>query len=155
MASPTNCPNCGGAMDLMSSGRYFRCPHCGTYHFPQTVEAEGIRILGHLPDAPACPVCGMGMAHAVIDDEHPIEFCLKCRGLLFPRETFAHVANTRRAWATTPPAEPVPLNRKDLARELLCPKCHSKFETYAHFGPGNVVIDNCTNCDAIWLDYGE
>jgi Zn-finger nucleic acid-binding protein len=154
-SSVTNCPNCGAAMELVPSGRYFRCRHCGTYHFHQTVEAEGIRIVGHVQDAPACPVCGTAMARAVIDDQHPIDFCTKCRGLLLPRETFAHVANTRRAWATTPPSEPVPLNRKDLARKLACPKCHRKFETFPHYGPGNVVIDNCTSCDVVWLDYGE
>jgi Zn-finger nucleic acid-binding protein len=155
MAGGTNCPNCGAAMELVESRRYFRCRHCGTYHFHQTIEAEGIRIVGHLTDAPACPVCGTKMAHAVIDNDHPIDFCTKCRGLLLPRETFAHVGNTRRAWATTPPTEPVPLNRTDLVRELLCPKCQRKFETYPHYGPGNVVIDNCTGCDVVWLDYGE
>ena len=152
---PSNCPNCGAAMELAASGRCLRCPYCRTYYFHQAIEAEGIRIVGHLQDAPACPLCGIKVAHAVIDREYPIDFCTKCRGLLMPRETFAHVTNTRRAWATTPPAEPVPLNRKELKRELLCPKCHRKFETYPHPGPGTVVIDNCTACDLVWLDYGE
>ena len=154
-ASLSNCPNCGAAMELVASGRCLRCAYCGTYHFHQTVEAEGIRVVGHLQDAPACTVCGLKVAHAVIDDEYPIDFCTKCRGLLMPRETFAHITNIRRAWATTPPADPVPLNRRDLNRELLCPKCHRKFETYPYAGPGNIVIDNCTACDLVWLDYGE
>ena len=155
MAEATNCPNCGAAMDLVESRRYLRCQHCGTYQFHQTTEAEGIRIIGNLADAPGCPVCSVPMAHAVIDDDYPIDFCTKCRGLLLPRETFAHVTNTRRAWATTPPAEPVPFDPNDLARKLHCPKCQQKFETYPNYGPGNVVIDNCTVCDVIWLDYGE
>ena len=151
----TNCPNCGAAMELVESHRYFRCPHCGTYHFPQAVEADGIRIVGQPVDGPGCPVCGTGMSHAILDEDHPIDFCATCRGILLPRATFAHVTNTRRAWATSPPGEPVPLNKADLARELACPKCGGRFETYPHLGPGNVVIDNCTRCDLIWLDFGE
>ena len=38
---------------------------------------------------------------------------------------------------------------------IACPKCRARFETYAHYGPGNVVIDSCVPCDLIWLDFGE
>ncbi len=95
------------------------------------------------------------MAHALLDDDHPIDFCARCRGVLLPRATFARVTAKRRAWATSPPAEPVPLDREELHRELACPRCGGGFETYPHAGPGNVVIDNCVRCDVIWLDCGE
>jgi len=95
------------------------------------------------------------MAHAVLDDEHPVDFCTTCRGVLLPRGAFAMATNKRRAWATTPPAEPLPLDRSELQRHLMCPKCRRRFETYPHLGPGNVVIDNCVRCDLIWLDFGE
>jgi Zn-finger nucleic acid-binding protein len=91
----------------------------------------------------------------VLDGDHPADFCAKCRGILLPRATFASVTNKRRAWATSPPAEPVPLNRQDLDRELSCPGCGGRFDTYPHYGPGNVVIDSCVTCDLIWLDFGE
>ena len=74
---------------------------------------------------------------------------------VFPRATFATVVNVRRAWATSTPAEPVPLNRRELGRTIACPRCGGRFETYPHSGPGNVVIDCCTQCDVIWLDFGE
>ena len=35
------------------------------------------------------------------------------------------------------------------------PLCTRRFDTYPHYGPGNVVIDSCTHCDMIWLDFGE
>ena len=111
-------------MELIESRRYFRCGHCGNYHFPETVEADGIRIVGHLPEAPDCPVCNTSLAHALLDNDDPIDFCAKCRGIFLPRA-------------------------------LACPRCGGRFETYPHFGPGNVVIDNCTKCDMIWLDFGE
>jgi Zn-finger nucleic acid-binding protein len=142
-------------MELVESRRYFRCGHCGAYHFPHSVEADGIRIVGQRSEAPKCPVCAAPMAQALLDDDHPVDFCAKCRGVLLPRTTFADVTNKRRAWATTPPAEPVPLERQALHRELRCPKCGGPFETYPNYGPGNVVIDSCRDCDVIWLDFGE
>jgi Zn-finger nucleic acid-binding protein len=141
-------------MELIESRGYFRCAHCGSFRFPHTVETDGIRIVGHLPDGPKCPVCASTMAHALLD-EHPIDFCAKCRGVLVPRETFAGVIGKRRAWATSPPAEPLALDRRELQRRLVCPKCRGPFETYPHYGPGNVAIDNCTRCDVVWLDFGE
>ena len=150
-----NCANCGAAMELIESRRYFRCRHCGSYHFPTTVETEGIRVSGVGANAPGCPVCELPMAHAVLDEEHPVDFCTTCRGVLLPRVAFATATNKRRAWATSPPAEPLPVDRSELRRQLTCPKCRGRFETYPHLGPGNVVIDNCVRCDLIWLDFGE
>jgi Zn-finger nucleic acid-binding protein len=150
-----NCPNCAAAMELVESRRYFRCGHCGTFHFPTSIEADGIEVVGTATGGPDCPVCKCGMAHALIDKTQPIDFCNTCRGVLLPRRTFAVVITKRRAWATDPPAEPTPLNREDLNRELSCPKCGGRFETYPNYGPGNVVIDSCTTCDVVWLDFGE
>lgn len=149
-----NCTNCGAAMELVESRRYFRCGHCGAFQFPDGPESDGLRIVGRLADATACPVCGSSMDQALLDD-NPVDFCGRCRGVLLPRATFAHVTMKRRAWATTPPADPVPLDRRELTRQLSCPKCHGRFDTYPHYGPGSVVIDNCTRCDLIWLDFGE
>jgi Zn-finger nucleic acid-binding protein len=150
-----NCPNCGAAMSLIESRRYFRCDHCSTYHFPEALEADGIRIVGHAPDAPKCPLCSVAMAHALLDDEYPIDFCARCRGILLPRPTFAIVTAKRRAWAATAPVDPVPLDRRELQRRLACPRCGGPFDTYPHLGPGAVVVDNCARCDVIWLDFGE
>jgi len=150
-----NCTSCGAAMELLESRRYFQCRHCGTFHFPTTVEADGIGVTGQPADAPQCPVCRTPMAHALLDQDHPIDFCAQCRGILLPRTTFAHVTNKRRAWATTPPVEAVPVDRREMHRELRCPRCGAPFETYPHYGPGNVVIDSCATCNLIWLDFGE
>ena len=102
-----NCTNCGAAIELVDSRQYFRCRHCGSYGFPATVESEGLRVSGIRADGPGCPVCASALAHAVLDDEFPVDFCTTCRGVLLPRATFATVINKRRAWATTPPAEPI------------------------------------------------
>ncbi len=28
-------------------------------------------------------------------------------------------------------------------------------DTHPYYGPGNVVIDSCESCQAVWLDFGE
>ncbi len=28
-------------------------------------------------------------------------------------------------------------------------------QTHPYYGPGNIVIDTCGHCNAIWLDHGE
>jgi Zn-finger nucleic acid-binding protein len=153
--SRMNCDNCGAAMDLIESGRYFRCRYCGSFHFPEPVDAEGIRITGAVGNATPCPVCRVAMEQALLDDEFPVAFCATCRGVLMPRTTFAMVVNKRRAWATAPPVVPAPLDRHALERELACSLCGKRLMTDPYAGPGNVVIDSCGACDVIWLDFGE
>jgi Zn-finger nucleic acid-binding protein len=150
-----NCENCGAVMQLDQSRRYFQCGHCGTFNFPEPIDADGIRIVGRTAEAPRCPVCLAGLDQAVIDGDYPVTFCGRCRGVLLPRTTFATVVEKRRAWATEPPAEPIPMDRRALERQLACPLCAARFMTYPYHGPGNVVIDGCTACDVIWLDFGE
>ena len=152
-----NCTNCGAVLELAASQRYFKCAHCGAFNFPEAEAegADGIRILGTTQDAPHCPVCRDPLAQAVIDDTHPVHFCVKCRGVLLPRSTFAGVVQKRRAWATDVPKVQDPVDPKALLRHLACPRCRQRFDTYPHYGPGNVVIDNCAHCDLVWLDFGE
>jgi Zn-finger nucleic acid-binding protein len=150
-----NCANCGAAMALAESRRHLRCGHCGSLRFNDAPEADGIRIVGRTADAPACPVCRLQMDAAVLDDCDPIHFCGGCRGVLLARPVFAATVSRRRAWATGPPASPIPFDRRSLDRKLACPSCGGSLETYPHSGPGNVVIDSCVSCDLIWLDFGE
>jgi Zn-finger nucleic acid-binding protein len=150
-----NCRNCGAAMELFPAQGYFFCRYCGSFHFPESAGEDGLRLLGH-DDRPAtCPVCRDPMARALLDDVHPVHACEKCRGVLVPREAFARVVNTRRAWASTPPSEPRRLNPRDLERTVQCPFCAERMSTHPYYGPGNIVIDTCEGCDVVWLDFGE
>ena len=71
------------------------------------------------------------------------------------RRTFAEVISRRRAWATGTPTEPVPIDRAELERRIVCPSCSGRMEVHPYYGPGNVVIDSCGVCDLVWLDFGE
>ena len=149
-----NCRNCGAAMELHAARRYFFCAHCGSFHFPERVDAE-VQVLG-APAAPAaCPVCRVSLKAAVLDDRVEARYCEPCRGVLLSRADFAHLVEARRAWATTPPVTPLPLDRRELTRTLRCPGCGQTLSVHPYYGPGNVVIDTCERCHLIWLDYGE
>jgi Zn-finger nucleic acid-binding protein len=150
-----NCSNCGGAMELIAPHGYFFCRYCGSFHFPESTSDQGIRILGDGPRPMACAACKGPLAASLLDEQHPVQHCRNCRGVLAARTTFAGVVQARRAWATDPPAAPVPLDKSELDRQLSCPSCQQPMITHPYFGPGNVVIDSCPACDLVWLDFGE
>ena len=142
-------------MDLIESGRYFRCRYCGSFHFPEPVDGEGIRITGMIGSATPCPVCKVAMQQAVLDEQFPVAFCLTCRGVLTPRTTFATVINKRRRvgdWAAGGAGAARSARTRARAR-LSSLRQAADDDPYA--GPGNVVIDSCAACGVIWLDFGE
>ena len=150
-----NCGNCGAPMQLFERRRYFFCRHCGTFHFLDAPEVDGVQVLARSPQPRACSICKGALARALLDGVNPVEYCQGCRGVLIPRRTFAEVITRRRAWATDIPTPPLPLDRAELERRVECPSCGAAMEAHPYFGPGNVVIDNCAACELIWLDFGE
>jgi Zn-finger nucleic acid-binding protein len=142
-------------MDLFAARGYFFCRYCGSFYFPETTADQGVRVLGQGSEALACPVCTKSLASAVLDGLHSVHYCQNCRGVLLPRGSFAEAVQKRRAWATGPPIAPARLERSELDRRLICPRCRVRMNTHPYYGPGNVVIDSCDRCDAIWLDFGE
>lgn len=148
-----NCTNCGAAMEFHESRRYFKCAHCGTMRFPEPAPGD-VRVLGVEREAPSCPACGVPLAAATVSGRSA-HYCERCRGLLLERATFVDVVQTRRAWATSAPREPGPLDKRDLDREAACPRCGARMATHPYYGPGRIVIDTCDGCDLVWLDPGE
>lgn len=142
-------------MELFPSRGYFFCRYCGSFHFPETVGDDGVRVVAEGRGTGVCPICRKTLSSAMLDERHLVEYCVNCRGVLVSRSTFADVVRLRRAWATGPPGAPVPLSHAELQRRVECPRCAAPLETHPYFGPGNVVIDSCGACDVIWLDFGE
>ncbi|MCA1560472.1 MAG: zf-TFIIB domain-containing protein [Acidobacteria bacterium] len=150
-----NCVNCGAAMELIESRRYFFCRHCGSFHFPEPISAEGIRVLGRAGDSPPCPLCKAPLA-AALPGRYPSRS--------FLRDLPGITAATRhvRARRQCPARMGVESARGSQAvgprrsgRKLSCPSCGTAFDTSSYYGPGNVVIDRCEPCDIVWLDFGE
>jgi Zn-finger nucleic acid-binding protein len=150
-----NCNGCGAAMELNAARGYFFCRYCGSFHFPQTAGDGGIRVLGEGTTALECPVCSKTLAAALLDETHAVQYCRNCRGVLLPRTTFAEVVRVRRAWASAAPGPLVPMKREELDRQIACPNCRTRMLVHPYFGPGNIVMDSCDACNAVWLDFGE
>lgn len=141
-------------MELFERRRYYFCRYCGSFHFLDSPDVDGIQVLETSSQALKCARCAGKLASAVLD-EHPIRFCTACRGVLMPRRSFAIVVQTRRMWATTQPVAPSPLNPAQLERVIACPSCAARMTPHPYYGPGNVIIDTCEACDLLWLDFGE
>ncbi len=145
-------------MELFERRRYYFCNHCGTFHFITNMEApaeDGIRVLERSQAGVPCPLCAAPLAKSLLDDAYSVEHCEGCRGLLIARASFADAVARRRARQAGPPAEPVPLDRRELKRAITCPACRTPMDVHPYYGPGNVVIDTCSRCDLVWLDFGE
>jgi len=133
---------------------YYVCSHCGTTSFPEAVSRDGIRILGAADPAMNCSSCNTPLSSGMLD-EYQVNYCEKCRGLLVSRRDFAELVRKRRAWAQRQSVTPEPADVGELRRKISCPKCGSRMTTDWYYGPGNVVMDRCSSCDLVWLDYGE
>jgi Zn-finger nucleic acid-binding protein len=149
-----NCPNCGAPMELSVRHGYYICRHCGTFQFPDSVDSQGIRVLGPSETPLRCPVCEQPLMLAMLDQQQ-VQYCTTCRGVLVPRVGFAEVVRRRRSWAAGPPVIPIPPDPGELRRQLMCPRCGDRLTVDRYYGPGNIVMDLCIACDWVWLDYGE
>jgi Zn-finger nucleic acid-binding protein len=142
-------------MELFDRRRYHFCHHCGTFEFIKGSALDGIQVLERPETASACPVCTTPLSRSLVDKKHGIDHCERCGGLLMPRQSFAEVVNQRRAWASNPPAIPVPVDQRELHRRIACPACSNPMAVHPYYGPGNVIIDTCDHCDLVWVDSGE
>jgi Zn-finger nucleic acid-binding protein len=83
-------------------------------------------------------------------------YCSGCFGMLVRRDHFGAIVNERRSRRGGLEQEDVrPIDPLAYTRRLRCPACEGHMETHPYYGPGNVVIDSCAECDYVWLDHGE
>ena len=133
--------------------KYYFCEYCGMFHFPPGSE-EGVQLLDQAPGGLDCPTCAAHLHRATLDSYFVLH-CPECRGVLLDQVAFRKIIKVRRAQATGPAAEPTPLNKGELGRQVNCSQCEAVMSTHPYYGPGNIVIDTCAGCGVIWLDFGE
>ena len=126
------------------------CDHCRHIHFPEP-DADGVRVLG-LASTTMCSVCRIPLIHASIEGRRLLH-CERCRGLLIAVEVF--VGLIERLRARDYKAAPDPTAWGDINRPLDCPACGNRMDTHPYGGPGNILIDNCPQCELNWLDHSE
>ena len=142
-------------MELFARRRYYFCSYCGTFEFLASDAPERLRVLADLQPPTPCPVCAKPLAHAVFEEGHQVLHCRNCRGVLLARDAFVEVIHRRRAAAKGPGIIPGSLDPRELKRTVTCPLCRHRMNVHPYYGPGNIVIDTCSTCDAVWLDSGE
>jgi DNA-directed RNA polymerase subunit RPC12/RpoP len=118
-------------MELFERRRYYFCRYCGSFHFLDNPDADGVQILESPAQAMPCARCGGKLATALLDNTHSVKVCTMCRGVLMPRPVFADVVYTRRTWATGQPVPPLPLDRRELDRVVSCPACSKRMDVPA------------------------
>lgn len=148
-----NCGNCGAPTKVASSGNYLFCEYCGSLTFPEERD-DRVQVLGEI-SRQTCPVCEETLLSAKVARFASALYCENCRGMLVQQEIFGKLVEHLRSSAIGPVEAPRPLNQADLQRFLSCPNCDKKFDTHPYYGPGNFVIDICTDCGLVWLDHGE
>jgi Zn-finger nucleic acid-binding protein len=151
-----SCPACGAPVALQPDTEGFKCDYCHSVFFPGE-EEDGVQVLPTQADPPlwlACPVCSLPLVYASIA-KIPVLFCSQCHGLLIPMNVLPSLVDALRAAREKVPAVQTPPDQDDLKRTLQCPQCHRRMETHFYAGPGNVIVDSCSDCFLIWLDRGE
>lgn len=151
-----NCPACGAPITPKPDTAGYKCDYCHAVFYPGE-EDDGVVVSAEQPDpgslTPACPLCSMSLVHAAIA-KTPLLYCTQCHGLLLPMNVLPGLIDDLRA-ASDKPAIQTPPDQGDLKRTLQCPQCHKRMDTHFYAGPGNVIVDSCSDCWLIWLDRGE
>ena len=140
-------------MALFPQRHYYFCQYCGTFEFIGT-SVDQPHVLNESDPPLPCALCTKTLAHALLDGLRVLH-CRRCRGVLVPRATFVRLVERRRASARGPGKIPAPIDRRELERVVTCPQCRQRMDVHHYYGPGNVIIDTCAHCDAVWLDSGE
>ncbi len=136
-------------MRLEDHNEFLSCEYCGNVHFPDP-NADGVRVLDERSPF-ECPVCRDPLVHAALTGIRLL-YCGRCRGVLVGVGPFLDLV---QASGPVSACRRHPLNPRDLTRRLTCPKCLRTMDTHPYGGGGNIVIDNCPECEWNWLDYGE
>jgi Zn-finger nucleic acid-binding protein len=147
-----NCPSCGATMRLEPDKDFLNCDYCKNIFFPEKND-DGVRVLGELSTL-SCPACAIPLVHAALEGCR-ILYCSQCRGMLISMDIFMELVRDLHVHSGGSGAIPPAPDPTGLERRTDCPQCHQRMDTHYYGGPGNVIIDDCSNCHLNWLDYGE
>jgi Zn-finger nucleic acid-binding protein len=148
------CQKCGGTAEVVAGQQYHNCVYCDSLIQLAEISEDRILPTGVTLDC-SCPTCDQPLQTGLIEKRRAL-FCGACFGILIRHADFAGIIQERQARrAGQEPAEPRPIDPESYKRQTNCPSCSQRMETHPYYGPGNIVVDTCSECGYLWLDHGE
>jgi Zn-finger nucleic acid-binding protein len=147
-----NCEQCGAPIKVEDSKDFFHCDYCGSFQFSDP-NKDGIALLDML-SLYGCPNCQRPLVTAIIKDVR-IFSCPSCRGNLISQAKLLTIIKRAASPDMVGEVPSYPPDRSEIQRKLVCPGCQKTMEAYPYAGPGNIIIQGCSRCRLIWLDFGE
>lgn len=148
------CQKCGGTAEVVAGQQYHNCVYCDSLIQLAEISEDRILPTGVVLNC-CCPTCEQALQTGLIENRRAL-YCRSCFGVLIRHADFAGIVQERQARrAGIEPAEPRPIDPESLKRQIKCPSCSQRMETHPYYGPGNIVVDTCSDCGYLWLDHGE
>lgn len=151
-----NCSSCAGTMTQVRGQDHFHCHGCNQFHFASSIEAaeDALQPAGKATEF-ECPRCRVPLEVGELRGMLNVCFCPNCRGFVIDSESLGAIINDLRSNYDGPDDQPRPVDPNDLDAKQTCPACLEPMDAHPYYGPGNVVIDTCMNCQLVWFDHGE
>lgn len=151
-----NCKSCQNPMVLVHGQTHYHCLDCNAFEFETDICHDQIPILpqGKMTEF-QCPKCVRALEVGLIHANMQICFCRNCRGFVTPIESLGHMIDDLRSTYAGPDDQPVPIDPAELDIADKCPACLERMDSHPYYGPGNIVLDTCNQCQFAWLDHGE
>ena len=151
-----NCENCDITMTPVHGLDHYQCPSCTDFYFPTSIEesADQIQPTGKTTEF-KCPICPTTPLEVGTIKDVQVCFCTRCRGFVIDSESLAIAVRELRQNYEGPDDKPKMIDQEQLKKRMSCPTCYRRMEAHPYYGPGNVVLDSCSNCKLSWLDHGE
>jgi Zn-finger nucleic acid-binding protein len=146
-----DCRNCGAPMRIVREQGLLVCDHCGSQQDAPAADDQ-IEVLGEASST--CPACSIPLLHGRLHG-YQLLSCARCGGVLIDMNRFTEIIDAVRASNVSAFRTTMPRQQKPGERTLNCPSCGQPFISHHYAGPGNVVIDTCSQCLVNWLDQGE
>ena len=103
-----------------------------------------------------CPTCKKQPLHAItLDEQLPAHHCNQCDGHFLKAGEYFNWLDQRAEIAPEKSYDGEPLQLVDKQAAIVCPVCTRIMQRYAVGHGTEVTLDQCGQCDGVWLDKNE
>lgn len=137
-------------MKLAGGNTSLLCDYCNSVVAVQADET-GVQFLDEA-EGLSCPTCAAALCHAVLATVE-LDACKTDHGLLVPMGWFEPLVERMRGLHSEREFAG-PVDRSELDRKVICPRCHQRMDTHFYFDGCHAVVSSCESCELLWLDGG-